>query len=406
MSHSRRGGHPNPVGDPAGRVWDPTDRQHRDQTSLPDQPLHVVLPLLTLVPGGMGGSETYVRELTRELSTHPDVRLTAAVAEPGCAWLPDENVAVAGGLRAGESARDRIISQTRAEFSSAAHRLVRRADVVHYPLTVPTPRTGRRTPVVQSLLDTQHHDLRNNFSRAERLYRTVRYDAPARRADAVITISEFCKQRISHNLGVPMSRIHVAHLGVDAGTFQANLGPRGEFVLYPARSWPHKNHHRLIQAVGLLRLTHPRMRLVLTGGGLNDLGPLPDWVDDLGLVSREELLKLYQRASCLAFPSLYEGFGLPPLEAMASGCPVAASSSGSLPEICGDAAVTFDAESPPDIARGLHEAITHADVLAPRGLQRARQFTWRRCADEHVKVYRHVLGARLGIPPRGRSQRT
>ena len=93
----------------------------------------------------------------------------------------------------------------------------------------------------------------------------------------------------------------------------------------------------------LVRRVHPGMRLVLTGGALKGLMDLPDWVDVRGLVSRTELTSLYQRAAVLAFPSLYEGFGLPLLEAMACGCPVAASDAGSLPEIVGDAAALFDA---------------------------------------------------------------
>ena len=128
-------------------------------------------------------------------------------------------------------------------------------------------------------------------------------------------------------------------------------------MLYPARGWKHKNHARLIDAMRLVRSRHPEMRLVLTGGGLDALGELPDWVDRRGLVSDEELRDLYRRAGVLAFPSLYEGFGLPPLEAMASGCPVAASDAGSLPEVVGRYAVLFDPLSPESIAGGIEEAM-------------------------------------------------
>ena len=103
----------------------------------------------------------------------------------------------------------------------------------------------------------------------------------------------------------------------------------------------------------LVRRDAPALRLVLTGGGLESLGDLPSWVDNRGLVSREELLSLYQRAACLAFPSRYEGFGLPPLEAMASGCPVAAAAAGSLPEVCGDAATMFDPDDAADMAQAI-----------------------------------------------------
>ena len=197
--------------------------------------------------------------------------------------------------------------------------------------------------MVVSLLDVQHLDLPGLFSRAERTYRRRFYDAAARRADVVITISEFTKSRIVETLGIEPSRIIVAPLGVDAAEFEPNLGPRENLLLYPARGWPHKNHATLFEAFSLLRAEDPTLRLVLTGGGLDGSGAVPAGVDVRGLVGRDELRELYRTAAALVFPSLYEGFGLPPLEAMASGCPVAASRAGSLPEICGDAAVLFDA---------------------------------------------------------------
>jgi glycosyltransferase involved in cell wall biosynthesis len=140
----------------------------------------------------------------------------------------------------------------------------------------------------------------------------------------------------------------------------------------------------------LVRAERPELRLVLTGGGLDSLGELPDWVEVRGLVSGDELRELYRSAAVLAFPSLYEGFGLPPLEAMASGCPVAATDAGSVPEVCGDAAVLFDAEDPSAIASGILDALRRADELTRRGLEQVRAFTWERCRDVHLDVYRSV----------------
>ena len=144
--------------------------------------------------------------------------------------------------------------------------------------------------------------------------------------------------------------------------------------------------------MGLVREALPGTRLVLTGGAAPQLGPLPDWVEHRGLVSVEELRDLYRAASCLAFPSLYEGFGLPPLEAMASGCPVATATSGSLPEVCGNAAVLFDPRDVEAIASAIGEAIASRERLVPLGLARARELTWRACADVHADVYRELAG--------------
>ena len=161
-------------------------------------------------------------------------------------------------------------------------------------------------------------------------------------------------------------------------------------MLYPARGWKHKNHARFIAAMEQVRTVRPGMRLVLTGGGLDALGELPPWVDRRGLVDAATLKDLYRSAAVLAFPSLYEGFGLPPLEAMASGCPVAASDAGSVPEVCGDAAVLFDALDPGSIAEGILEAIDRAPVITRRGVEQVARFTWERCRDTHIDAYRDV----------------
>ncbi|MFC7496035.1 MULTISPECIES: glycosyltransferase family 4 protein [unclassified Nocardioides] len=357
------------------------------------RPVTVALPMLSLVRGGMGGSETYARELTRGLAGTSDLDVTAYLPRAAGGFsegVPEQVVAQVPGE---EGTRGRLLSQLAARRSGELRRALRSADVVHYPLSAPAPPAPRGVPWAVTLLDVQHHDLADLFSRAELLYRTLTYDRPARRAAAVLTISEFSKQRIVHHLGVDPDRVHVAHLGVDTSHFEPVVGDREDFVLYPARGWPHKNHRALIEAMRLVREEQPELRLVLTGGGLDDLGGLPDWVDRRGLVSREELLSLYQRASCLVFPSRYEGFGLPPLEAMASGCPVAAANAGSLPEICGDAAVMFDPEDVRDIARAVLDARSRGPELAARGLDRCRQFTWAACADVHRGVYRAMAEA-------------
>lgn len=345
------------------------------------------LPMLNLVRGGMGGSETYARELTRELAVADGIDVTAYVARLAAGFSEGVPERVITRVRGGESVRDRLLSQLAARCSRELRTGLQAAEVVHYPLSVPAPPAPRGVPWAVTLLDVQHHDLAELFSRAELAYRTITYDRPARRAAAVLTISEFSKQQIVRHLGIDPDRVHVAHLGVDTEHFEPVVGDREDFVLYPARGWPHKNHRALIEAMALVREERPDLRLVLTGGGLDDLGDLPEWVDRRGLVSREELLSLYQRASCLVFPSRYEGFGLPPLEAMASGCPVAAASAGSLPEICGDAAVLFDPDDVRDIARAVLAAGARGRELAVLGLERCRRFTWAACAEVHREVY-------------------
>lgn len=345
--------------------------------------------MLTLVPGGMGGSETYARELTRQLASVDG--LTATAYLPGAAAGFSEGIEerVIAGMRSGASSISRLgVIAAASMLAPSIRREMRSATVVHFPLTVPVPRPARRQSFVQTLLDVQHLDLPQLFTRSELAYRRHFYDAAARSADAVITISEFAKARMVELLDIEPSKIHVAHLGVDAGKFTPNCGERENFVLYPARGWQHKNHTRLIEAMTVVREVRPGIRLVLTGGALDALGELPDWVERRGLVSVEELQNLYRTAAVLAFPSLYEGFGLPPLEAMASGCPVAASGAGSIPEVCGDAAVLFDPTDVQAIAAGILGAIAGGVELSWRGLEQVARFTWERCRDRHVDVYR------------------
>jgi glycosyltransferase involved in cell wall biosynthesis len=139
-----------------------------------------------------------------------------------------------------------------------------------------------------------------------------------------------------------------------------------------------------------LRRERPELRLVLTGGG-HDGRSYPDGVEARGLVPGDELVSLYRRAAALVFPSLYEGFAFPPLEAMACGCPVAAADSGSVGEVCGDGARLFDPTRPQEIATAVDDVLRDPAPWAERGLARARTFTWAAAARGHDAAYRELL---------------
>jgi glycosyltransferase involved in cell wall biosynthesis len=130
---------------------------------------------------------------------------------------------------------------------------------------------------------------------------------------------------------------------------------------------------------------------VLTGTG-HDGGALPEGVGSEGHVPTERLAELYRTAAALVFPSLYEGFGQPPLEAMASGCPVAASDLPALREVCGTAARLFDPTSAEEIAQTVDEVLESAGDQVEQGLERAAAFTWEESARRHEQVYRELAG--------------
>ena len=352
--------------------------------------MRVGLSMLTLVPGVVGGSETYARGLARALARERTLDVTAFVptlAPDAGEGLPTE---VVDEYRAATSAAGRLRAVLAARAAPAALRLrYRGLDVVHYPLTVPVPPVPARTAV--TLHDVQHRDQPEHFSRAEREYRRLFYDRSARQADAVVVPSTFVRERAVEQLGLEARRVHVIPHGVDHERFRPGGERREPFLLYPARPWPHKNHARLLEALALLRAHRQELRLVLTGVGTERFAGR-EGVEARGAVPGEELVSLYRRAACVVFPSLYEGFGAPPLEAMACGTPVAAARAGSLPEVCGEAAVLFDPQEPEAIAAAVEEALGRAAELSASGPAHAAGFTWAACARAHVALYRS-LGA-------------
>jgi glycosyltransferase involved in cell wall biosynthesis len=251
------------------------------------------------------------------------------------------------------------------------------------------PPVGRRPPAVASMLDLQHEFFPRFFPRAELAYRRVVYGWTARRSARVIAISEHARQTLIERLGVPPDRARTIYLGVDHDRFRPGTEAREELLLYPANRWPHKNHERLLQAFTSLRRERPGLRLVLTGAG-HEGRPLPDGASAPGRVPPDELARLYRTAAAVVFPSLYEGFGQPPLEAMASGCPAAVSDIPPLREVCGDAAAYFDPLDADAMAAAVGRVLDVPEPYAQAGLAQATRFTWERCGRDHEAVYREA----------------
>lgn len=237
------------------------------------------------------------------------------------------------------------------------------------------------------------------------------------RADSIIAISEHTKRDIINFFGVPEEKVRVILLAAD-DRFRCiadneaiqkvleRFGIEGEYILYTGPMELRKNVPTLVRAFAILkaekRIPH---RLVLSGnkgGGLYD--EITEIIRTLGLekdviftgyVSDEDLPYLYNGASVFAFPSFYEGFGLPPLEAMACGCPVVTSNTSSLPEVVGDAGLMVDPDRPEELAEAMGRILEDSGLrseLRERGLRRAAEFSWRRCAEETLAVYRELSG--------------
>ncbi len=355
--------------------------------------MRVGISLLTLVPGIVGGSETYARELTRALARVGELDYEAfvpSVAPDAASGLP---AFVVPEYRASASTVGRVAAMSRGWL---APRRLRRAlrldslDAIHFPLSVMIPPVRGRPPAAATVHDLQHELYPQFFSRAELAYRRLVYGQTVTASRIVIAISEHARQTLVEKYGLDPERVVVIPLGIDHERLTPGNEPCEPFLLYPANPWPHKNHARLYEAFALVRRERPELRLVLTGRGHPEA--LPEGVESRGRVSDDELVALYRTASALVFPSLYEGFGLPPLEAMACGCPVAASNTTSLPEVCGDAAELFDPLSIEDMARAVEALLDDPAPYVERGLARASRFSWEACARAHEDVYRRLAG--------------
>ena len=343
------------------------------------------ISLLTLVPGVVGGSETYARELCRGLARvgELDYRVfVPTIAEDAADGLESRVVrrysassSMPGRMRAMGGA---LLLGGRLRRELGLDEL----DAVHFPLSVMLP-LASAPPAATTILDLQHEFLPENFPRWELAYRKKLYGASARRSRIVIAISEHVRETLVERLSLEPDRVRTIHLGVDLERFSPADVRREPFLFYPANAWPHKNHERLFEAVALLRREHRDLRLVLTG----DHADVPDFVDARGRVSQDELVELYRRASALVFPSLYEGFGQPVLEALACACPVACSDLPPLREVAGDAAAYFDPLEPESIAAATLVAIARDGSSGP---ERASAFTWDSCARKHDAVYREL----------------
>jgi glycosyltransferase involved in cell wall biosynthesis len=262
-------------------------------------------------------------------------------------------------------------------------RRARGLDLLHCP----TFRAPLRAPVplVVTVHDLAVLRIPEAFNRWSRTYSRLAVPRTVRAADALIAVSEFTKRELVELLGVQEERIRVIPNAPGEVFTPAGEAAEGEYVLSVGTLEPRKNLARLVEAAR-------RAKLELRVAGPSGWGrvELDGGVRWLGEVSDAELAALYRGALCVAYPSLYEGFGLPVLEAMACGAPVVTSEGSGTEEVAGGAAVLVDPRDPESIAAGIEQAIGRREELARLGLDRARGYSWAKVADETVAVYREI----------------
>jgi len=365
------------------------------------------------------GIGTYIRNVVRNLArlderdTYFLIGPSAKVAEFGS--LP-------ANFKAAELAAADNTLKGWVEFRAIVRRLD--CDLAHIPHMFWMPR-GLACPYVLTVHDLlEHMYATRNFSSVRRSLHFYLTRRVLRTAARVIAVSQFTKNEIEKLLGIPDERIEVVYNAIDerflhghaSDTDRQMIAERYQvtypFLLYAGAIRPHKNVVRIIEAFSALKnelakerrygdlkliiigddlSSHPRLRRTVVSGGVqND-------VRFLGFVPIEVLRIFYDVAKVFVFPSLYEGFGLPPLEAMAHGTPVVTSNTSSLPEVVGSAALTVNPENVFEIRRALQQALLDGEVrerMKRTGYEQAARFSWESSVARILEIYREVAGER------------
>ncbi len=273
-----------------------------------------------------------------------------------------------------------------------------------------------RFKLVVTFLDIQDCFYPENFRVVNLNSRRLLYSYFKDRADCFLAISHFTKQTMVDRLGIAAEKIKVIHLAADAmPQYQPTESDKswaasfGRYLLYPAKPFFHKNHAFLISALGKLHQACEKggLQLLLTGGvSKKDIQHLnrisadnnaQNIVQILGFVSETRLHALIKGAEYLVFPSFFEGFGMPVLEAMTLGCPVLASNAGSLPEVGGDAAVYFDPRCEDELIALLDQVVQEKglvrEAMIEKGYRNCQRFSWRKTCEATTAVYKELLGS-------------
>lgn len=376
----------------------------------------VGLNLLWLVPGVVGGSEEYTTRLLDALADRPPDDVEFVVFGNSLVFQAYPSLEQRFEcVEAPVSGRSKSL-RVAAENTWLARQSRRyRIDLMHHLGGIMPFR--RTCPSMLTIHDLQPLVMPEHFSIAKRWFARSSIPPSARNALAIVTLTEVTRTMLVERLGVPRDRVAVIHAGTtppdEAEVAEERAVPVREtyklgdrpFFLYPAITYPHKNHLFLIEAFAPVAEARPDALLVLTGGGAQMEEPLREairrldihaQVRRLGRIPRLHLDALYHEATALLFPSRFEGFGIPVLEAMSRGCPVLAADATALPEVGGDAAVLLplgDASRWTDEMLRLLGDPTRREDLSRAGHQRATEFDWPSVALQFGDVYHRVLGS-------------
>jgi glycosyltransferase involved in cell wall biosynthesis len=359
----------------------------------------------------LDGIGVYTQELLRELLMNDQLNIKKIAYNDDIQKQPENNhpyhltyfsfkssSAISYATRLGTLGLDRHLGQ---------------CDLIHSPDHC-IPQT-KKIPLIVSIMDVIPLTHPQYLTSSLREYKAQAFKYLAKRANHVITISEYSAQQIVQTCGIDRSKISVTPLGVDSAYFERHTlqnienvkkkyGLFKPYFLFIGTLQPRKNLYRLVQAyLKLPSSVRQSIQLVIAGRaglGMQELvdllntGTSDDEVKWLKYLPDEDLKPLLQAATAMVYPSLYEGFGLPIIEAFASAVPVITSQTTSMPEVAGDAALLVDPESIESISHAMLEVIDQPSATQNRvlkGVERAKTFTWRSTATQTVNVYKAVM---------------
>jgi len=367
-----------------------------------EKPIRVALDA-TAIGRGKTGNETYLRGLLEgwEKVKPEGIKLQPILSEPSF----DPNLGGSEGASKPVHAQSKQIANSgffkRHLWDLPQARAELKADLYH---GVYWMRPWERGPYVLTVHDISFAVHPEWFRPGEAMFYTRMVRSAAERARKVITVSEFCRAEIMERWDLPADQVEATYEAARKVYRPAKKKASGALtLLFVSAIHPRKNLGRLIRVWERLRAARfPDLRLRVVGpvgwsaGG--DLGELKRAVAKGGAVwegskTEEELRQVYCESTMLVYPSLYEGFGLPPLEAMACGCPVVCAKAGSLPEVCGGAAEYFDPRSEEEMMAAVGLVLgseERREGLRRAGLLRAAEFSWERMAEETAEIYRRV----------------
>ncbi|CAM4411860.1 glycosyltransferase family 4 protein [Paenibacillus alkaliterrae] len=366
--------------------------------------MRIGIHLLDLIPGKIGGMEQYVKNLISysiKQSDQCEIFL----------FLNKHN------LDAFSERKDnvfKILIDEKEDRSPQLHRWIQdlNLSVWFCPLLVLEP-LDVSIPSAVTIPDIQHEFYPEFFDPRILQWRLKKYQVSVENCSAVLTLSDYSKKTIIEKYKVAQEKVHAIHLD-SSQEFYLNHDETmnrkvvrkyhlpDQYGFYPANTWPHKNHLNLLKAIDILKKKHNiKMKIVFTGSEQQEYASITTFIKEhdlsdqvyfLGYIPQAEVPYIYKNASFLVFPSLYEGFGIPLVEAMRTKTPIICSNSASIPEVVGDSALLFDPNDPEEIALKMLEVLndTTRSELRSKAVKQAEKFCWEKCARITLQVFSEI----------------